>query len=38
VAENPALAEQYPELAKVVDQGRAAEEKEKGNRAFTAQE
>eukprot|EP00884_Botryococcus_braunii_P020072 jgi/Botrbrau1/6749/Bobra.0324s0034.1 len=37
VRENPALAVQYPELAKVVDQGRAAEEKEKGNRAFADQ-
>lgn len=37
VRENPALAEQYPQLGKVLDKGRAAEEKERGNQAFAAQ-
>ena len=35
VAENPALALEHPELAQVIRKGAAAEEKEKGNRAFS---
>ena len=36
VAENPLLAQQYPELAAVVAKGEAAALKERGNAAFAA--
>ena len=36
VRENPALAEQYPELQSVADGARAGQAKESGNRAFAA--
>lgn len=36
MAENPSLAQQYPELASVVGKGEAAKEKERGNAAFAA--
>ena len=36
VAENPSLAEQYPELAAHVAKNEAEEEKDKGNKAFAA--
>ena len=36
MAENPSLAQQYPELASVVTKGEAAKEKERGNAAFAA--
>ncbi|KAK9804140.1 hypothetical protein WJX73_004172 [Symbiochloris irregularis] len=35
VAENPSLAVQYPHLGDLAKKGQAAEEKEKGNTAFT---
>jgi hypothetical protein len=35
VAENPSLAEQYPELASVVAKNEAEAAKELGNKAFS---
>ncbi|KAK9830514.1 hypothetical protein WJX72_012158 [[Myrmecia] bisecta] len=34
IAENPALALEHPELTKLANKAKAAEEKEKGNKAF----